>query len=101
MTAQMALPSTGVNSVNFTAESVSTAGTPPGTYSVYAKISDGVHSRYLYAPQLLQIQAPSPIFLGITNVAGQVLVTIRQCPGPEDYAAILDGSPELAGRNHQ
>jgi len=48
---------TGTNNVYFSNLSFnSSTNASPGTYAVYAKINDGTHSRYLYAPELLTIK---------------------------------------------
>jgi hypothetical protein len=48
-------PSTGTNSVFFGDLSLPSTDAAPGTYAVYAKITTGSHSRYLYAPEVLTI----------------------------------------------
>ncbi len=93
LTTQMPLSVSGVNSVYFIAAGVFTTGVPVGTYSVCAKISDGTRSRYLYAPQLVQVIASPPIMLGITNgTAGNATVYIGSAPG---QATILQSSTDL------
>ena len=48
---------TGTNNVlfNSTNLTLNPFATPPGTYSLFARISDGVHTRYLYAPETLNV----------------------------------------------
>ena len=93
LTTQLPLAVSGVNSVYFTATSVFTTGLPSGTYSVCAKISDGTRSRYLYAPQLVQVLPPPPLVLGITNgIAGHAAVYIGSAPG---QPTILQSSTDL------
>jgi hypothetical protein len=93
LTTQLPLAVSGVNSVYFSAASVFTTGLPAGTYSVCAKISDGVRSRYMYAPQLVQVVVPPPIVLAITNgTPGLGFVTIGSAPG---QATILQSSTDL------
>jgi hypothetical protein len=66
------------------------AKVPPGSYAVYARISDGGHTRYLYAPDLLTVvpnlqppaldiarDASQQLQVGVTGVAGQRLVLQR------------------------
>ncbi len=69
--------STGTDSVylsDLTFDSSTNAS--PGTYAVYAKINDGTHSRYLYAPELLTINPnlTPPVF----DVASLIVQTNKQ-----------------------
>jgi len=75
------------NSVFIANSSISTSNATPGTYAVYTKISNGTHTRYLYAPELVQVlpaQQP-PILdlmalnetrfgIGINAAVGQTIV---------------------------
>ena len=88
---QVALPKTGANSVFFTSAAVGTVNVPPGTYSVFGKISDGTHSRYLYAPQLVQILPASPV-LGIVNQPGQLTINVTGVLGQK---IVLQSSADL------
>ena len=93
LTTQLPLAVSGVKSVYYTAASVFTTGLPAGTYSVCAKISDGARSRYLYAPQLVQVLSAPPLVLGITNgIAGHAAVYIGSAPG---QPTILQSSTDL------
>lgn len=91
-TTQLALLNTGVNSVYYYAFSLATTNVPPGTYAVYGKISDGTHSRYLNAPQLVQIVTQPPPVLGFTQAAGQPVISIS---GGAGHKIILQSSADL------
>ena len=70
---RFSLSGTGTNNVFFNATNLALnpAVTPPGSYSLFASISDGTHTRYLYAPGLLVVdpsrQAPVLLSPGLQN----------------------------------
>jgi hypothetical protein len=80
-------PATGAGSVfYYPGIGVPTTNVAPRTYAVYAKISDGIHARYLYAPETVTIRSvsvppvldiqqsgPGQFIVGINGVAGQKL----------------------------
>lgn len=81
------LPNTGVDSVYYDAPNLATTNVPPGAYAIYGKISDGAHTRYLYAPEIVQIvsstQPPvlgisemnsSQFVIGVSGVVGQKII---------------------------
>lgn len=81
-------PATGTGSVNYYPNlGLDTTNAAPGTYSVCALITDGIHTRYLYAPELLTIvsslQPPvlgllkldaTQFRIGVNGVSGQTIV---------------------------
>ena len=81
------LANNGVSLITPITASLETTNVPPGVYAVYAKMSDGVHTRYLYMPQLVQIlsnlQPPTldiqmsgnaQFIIGINGISGQKII---------------------------
>jgi hypothetical protein len=88
-------PATGAAAVNHFANlNLPTTNVPPGVYAIYGKISDGLRTRYLYAPQLVQIlPAAQPPVLGLLELTGaQVVVGVN---GASGQTMVLESSPDL------
>jgi len=81
---QGSLTNTGILSIHAVTVSLNTTNVPPGAYAIYAKITDGMHARYLYTPEMVTIVSgqPSPtldiqksdgaqFIVGVNGVSGQ------------------------------
>ena len=62
---------------------LATTNAPPGIYAVYAMITDGARTRYLYAPELMEvISALQPPFLNISELnSSQFQLSIQGVSG--------------------
>jgi hypothetical protein len=93
---QTTLAGTGTNSIALTNGSFAPdpALVGPGSYRVFARITDGGHSRFLYAPGSLTLTAsilpPRLVALGLSNGVFQLLVN-----GYIGQQVVVDASPDL------
>jgi hypothetical protein len=98
LSSQYVVTNTGVGSVFIVNVGLSTSNTPPGTYAVLGKISDGKHTRYLYAPETVQVisgtqvpvlaitaLSPSQFRIGVSGVSGKTIV-LESSPDLKNWA---------------
>jgi hypothetical protein len=84
---QGSVTNTGISSIRIITANLNSTNVPPGVYAIYAKMTDGVHTRYLYTPELVQIlsnlQQPTldiqksgntQFIIGINGVSGQKII---------------------------
>jgi hypothetical protein len=79
------LSGTGTNSLNYTTAftSPNPSITPPGTYFLFARITSGTLSRYLYAPQKVTLtpSRQAPVLLSARATNGVFQFTVSGYPG--------------------
>jgi len=95
LAAQIQPPVTGAGSVYYYSNlALTTTNIPPGVYAIYGKISDGVHTRYLYTPELVEIiSSQQPPVLGISKSnSSQFVINISGVP---NQTIILQTSADL------
>jgi len=91
---EISLPNTGVNSVYYDTVNLTTTNVSPGVYSIYGRISDGTHTRYLYTPELIEIlpsQVP-PVLRAIKLNGAQFVIGVS---GVSGQTIVLQSSPDL------
>jgi hypothetical protein len=90
------LPGTGASSVGLGIVSlpITTNNAPPGWHSLFAVINGGGRTRYLYAPELVQVLSIyQPPVLGIARAnSSQFRITVNGLPGQK---IVLQSSPDL------
>ena len=78
---------TSVVSLNILSATVDAAAVAPGSYAVYARISDGGQTRYLYAPQVLvvtpSLQPPSIDGSSLVLSSGVMHFNVDGFPGQQ------------------
>jgi hypothetical protein len=93
---QLTVSGTTSNNFGFGNVSINVAATntAPGVHSLYARITDGGHTRYLYAPELLTVLTSfQPPTLAIARLsATQVRVDVNGIPGQR---VVLQSSANL------
>jgi hypothetical protein len=95
MVAQLQPTVTGISNVYFYANlGLPTTNVSPGVYSIYARITDGTHPRYLYTPELVQVVASTqPPLLDITSLSKfKVRIGVNGVTG---QTITLESSPDL------
>jgi hypothetical protein len=82
---QFTISGTGTNGISYNPAdlTLNPIVTPPGSYSLFARISDGARTRYLYAPGKLTLDPSrkAPVLLGPGIQSGTFGFTISGFPG--------------------
>lgn len=87
--AQQTLPKTGPGAVSASTPGapVDAAAVPPGSYAVFARLTDGAHARHLYSPQPLvvtpSLQPPSVNAASLALSAGALRFDVHGFPGQQ------------------
>jgi hypothetical protein len=93
---QTNVPSTGTNNIGLLNLTVTpnAAATQPGTYYVYGTITDGLHTRYLYAPQRIVLEASrqAPVLVQSRIESGLFHCTVAAQAGQR---VVVQGSTDL------
>jgi len=92
---QISVPGSGTNAVDFGSVMLPLAASnaPPGAYWLYATISGGGTSRWLYAPESVQVVSPpQPVMAIGRSGAAQVSIAIN---GSTNQTVVLQRSTDL------
>jgi hypothetical protein len=88
------MPASGTGSVFvYNTLDLPTTNVAPGVYAIYAQITDGLRTRYLYTPELIEIVSPlQPPVLDISVTGSRLVLGINGAVGQK---VVLQSSDDL------